>query len=88
MDEDEQQEDVNPLFGGVENVNNNTIENMFDLSAYLSDNKDKLTFDLSAYLSDNKDKLTFVVTRSYLFQEPKAVLMENHSRMCRSTPRQ
>jgi hypothetical protein len=73
MDEDEQQEDVNPLFGGVENVNNNTIENMFDLSAYLS---------------DNKDKLTFVVTRSYLFQEPKAVLMENHSRMCRSTPRQ
>ena len=43
MDEDEQQEDVNPLFGGVDNVNNDTMETMFDLSAYLSDNNDKLT---------------------------------------------
>ena len=41
MDEDEQQEDVNSLVGGVDNLDNITIETMFDLSAYLSDNKDK-----------------------------------------------
>jgi hypothetical protein len=38
---DEQQEDINPLFGGVEDVDNNMIETMFDLSAYLSDNEDE-----------------------------------------------
>ena len=48
MDEDEQQEDVNPLLGGVDNVDNNVIETMFDLlGAYLSDkaNKDNIDSD-------------------------------------------
>ncbi|KAI2505089.1 hypothetical protein MHU86_9365 [Fragilaria crotonensis] len=39
--DDEDQEDVNPLMGGVEDVDNNMIDTMFDLSAYVSDNDDE-----------------------------------------------
>ena len=41
MEDEEQQEDINPLMGGVEDVDNNMIDTMFDLSAYVSDNDDK-----------------------------------------------
>jgi hypothetical protein len=44
MDDEDQEEDVNPLMGGVEDVDNGMIDTMFDLSAYvLSDNDDEAT---------------------------------------------
>ena len=46
MDEDEQQEEeVNPLLGGFDDIDNIMIETTFDLSAYLSDNKDNNNVD-------------------------------------------
>lgn len=41
MDDEQELEDVNPLFGGVDDVDNDMIETMFDLSEYLSDNEDE-----------------------------------------------
>jgi hypothetical protein len=39
--DDEDQEDVNLLMGGVEDVDNDMIDTMFNLSAYVSDNDDE-----------------------------------------------
>jgi hypothetical protein len=38
MDDEQRQEGHNPLVGGIDNVNNNMIKTMFELSAFKSDN--------------------------------------------------
>ena len=39
--DDEGEEDVNPLMGGVEDFDNNMIDTRFDFSSYVSDNDDE-----------------------------------------------